>query len=170
MNPKRHNLNLAQLAREEVEKQLPLAQRKSQQLRIVGEANLPVWGNDGQLRQVIRNLLNNAIKYTPTAGQIICRCSIQADIADTEAIHGQPVATQWALLCITDNGMGISHKHLPRIFERFYRVESQGNISGTGLGLPIAQELARLHAGHITATSKPDEGSTFTLYLPLLEG
>lgn len=74
VSEERDRLNLAQLATEEAEKQLPLAQGKAQTVLISGEKELPVWGNKDQLRQVIRNLLNNAIKYTPQGGQITCEC------------------------------------------------------------------------------------------------
>jgi signal transduction histidine kinase len=141
-------------------------------LRVIGDEGLSVWGNDGQLRQVIRNLLNNAIKYTSDGGQITCECLARAGHELVEAAWpgsaGLP-AGGWVALRVVDTGIAISPQDLPHIFERFYRVQSQGNIPGTGLGLSIARELVELHGGHIAAASTPGEGSIFAIYLPLLE-
>ena len=79
-------------------------------------------------------------------------------------------AGRWVALCVADTGIGIDPADLPRVFERFYRVESQRSVAGTGLGLSIAQELAELHDGHIAAVSSAGDGSRSAVYLPLLEG
>jgi PAS domain S-box-containing protein len=168
----RQEVNLAQLAREEVDRQLPLAHEKSQTLRVSGVERLAVWGNGGQLRQVVRNLLNNAIKYTPTGGQITCECLVQAASAISETAwpgSADLPPGRRAALRVADNGPGISQEDLPHLFERFYRVKAQGNTRGTGLGLSIARELIELHGGQIAVASTPGEGSTFAIYLPLLE-
>ncbi len=168
----RQEVNLAQLAREEVTEQLPLAREKGQSLRVAGVEQLAVWGNEGQLRRVIRNLLNNAIKYTPGGGQIACECQTQdGDTAWGAAWPGSADLPpgRWAALRVVDTGIGIGPDKLPRLFERFYRAKTQENVRGTGLGLSIAQELIELHAGHIAVASTLDEGSTFAIYLPLLE-
>jgi signal transduction histidine kinase/CheY-like chemotaxis protein len=165
-------LDLVQLAREETEKQKPLAQKKSQRLKIVGVRHLPVQGDDSQLRQIIRNLLNNAIKYTPIGGEITCDCRIidQQRAPDPKCPGSLTLpAGRWAVLRVVDTGIGISQENLPRLFERFYRVNEQGNIPGVGLGLSIAKELVERHAGTITVTSTPGNGSTFAIYLPLCE-
>jgi signal transduction histidine kinase len=173
--------DLARLAREELEKQLPLAQKKEQSVRMNGLETLIVSGDDGQLRQVVRNLINNAIKYTNPGGQISCTCAIVARPGQPTA--GQPPgaeaqawpgsadlpAGRWAALQVCDTGSGIDADDLPRIFERFFRVKAQGNIPGTGLGLSIARELVGLHQGQIAAASTPGVGSTFAVYLPLAE-
>jgi two-component system phosphate regulon sensor histidine kinase PhoR len=168
----RQRVNLAQLAREEANKQLPLAQKKSQTLRVTGAKQVTVWGNSDQLRQVIRNLLNNAIKYTPNHGRIACECLVLSGSQTSEAdwpgsadrFSGSRVA-----LRVIDNGVGISQEDLLHVFERFYRVKAQGNIPGTGLGLAIAQELVESHGGHIAVSSTPSEGSIFAVYFPCLE-
>jgi PAS domain S-box-containing protein len=190
-------VNLMQLAWDEADKQLPLAQSKRQTLRVIGVQELPVCGNEGQLRQVIRNLLNNAIKYTPEGGQITCEGRI---LSDSEVpIHGDAVKApvenhskhgnwvrhpwetsisaplaprqpgKWAELRVVDTGPGISQEDIPHLFERFFRVKSQGTVPGTGLGLSIARELVDLNGGSLTATSTLGEGSTFILVLPLME-
>jgi PAS domain S-box-containing protein len=171
----RERVNLAQLARDEADKLLPLAQQKSQTLRVTGLDEVIVWGNNSQLRQVLRNLLNNAVKYTPDEGQIVCNCSAlcpmspsQAKVVEKEwpgvaGIHPD----HWAALRVVDTGIGISQEHLPHLFERFYRVKAQQSIRGTGLGLAITRELVELHDGHIAVSSIPGEGSIFAVYLPL---
>lgn len=168
----RQPLDLAQLAHDEVDKLLPLAQEKAQGLSINCTERFLVWGNENQLRQVIRNLLENGIKYTPETGQINCECRC---LTTAGANHkGWPYSAnlpngRWAAFRVVDTGCGISQTDLPRIFERFFRVKTQGNIRGTGLGLAIVRELIELHTGHIGVTSKPGQGSIFAIYLPLLD-
>lgn len=183
----RQELDLAHIAREEADKQLPLAQKKNQLLRVIGVEQLIMIGNEGQIRQIIRNLLNNAIKYTSNGGQIICECRLYERTIDDERlatnlitnehvfdtqVEAWPIQRdlapgQWACLRVSDTGIGISSADQERIFERFYRVETQGNIPGTGLGLSIVWELVKLHAGAIAVASLPGQGSSFVIYLPL---
>lgn len=168
----RERVNLAQLVQEEVSIQWPLAQKKSQVLHVIGEDSLPVSVNREQLRQVIRNLLNNAIKYTPPHGQIVCECSIRTRAqASTSEWPGSDQLPDgwWAAVRVVDTGIGISHDDLPHIFERFFRVKTQGSTPGTGLGLSIAKELVEAHGGRIAAASTLGEGSIFAFYLPLWE-
>ena len=73
----------------------------------------------------------------------------------------------WAALRVVETGTGISQEHLPRVFDRFYRVNARGSVPGVGLGLSIAKELVELHDGHIAASSTPGKGSVFAVYLPL---
>ncbi|MEO7910792.1 MAG: response regulator [Roseiflexaceae bacterium] len=186
-------INVAQLAAEELEKQLPLAHKKSQITRMVGIDRLEVYGNEGQLRQVIRNLINNAIKYTPADGQITCTCRVviiqpavnhersfdatqpgrRGSDADgrPEAWPGRDnlPAGRWAAVMISDNGSGFGEHELLRIFERFYRVKTEGNIPGTGLGLSIARDLVALHGGQIAVASIASVGSNFVVYIPAIE-
>jgi signal transduction histidine kinase len=168
----RETVNLARLAREEVQGQELLAREKGQILRAIGAGNLPVWGNEGQLRLVIRNLLNNAIKYTPEHGEITCEY-IEGEGREFDPAEwpdgGELGEGNWAALRVVDNGLGIEAEHLPHMFERFYRAETHGNVPGTGLGLSIARELVELHTGRISIFSIPKEGSIFAIYLPLLE-
>jgi len=171
----RQAVDLAALARDEAEVQRPLAQRKAQVLHVTGAERLPIWANKDQVRQVIRNLLNNAIKYTPDRGQITCDCAALAS-GSSRAAGTAPWPDsaalppgRWAALRVTDTGFGISPEDLLHVFERFYRVKTQGNIPGTGLGLSIVKELIEAHGGQIAVTSTPGEGSVFAVYLPLLE-
>jgi signal transduction histidine kinase len=130
------------------------------------------------LRQAIRNVLNNAIKYTPSGGKVLCEgletmestIPTSADLKETQGTQGPDgqaaCETRWISLRIRDNGPGIHEDDVRHLFTRFYRADSQKEIPGTGLGLSIARELVELHGGHLTVTSTPGEGSTFTIYLP----
>ena len=106
-----------------------------------------------RIEQVIMNIVSNAIKYTPDGGEI----SITA---------GTGKGTVW--LQVADNGIGIPEKDLPRLFERFYRVDKARSreSGGTGLGLSIAKEILNQHGGDIVITSQYKEGTTVTITLP----
>ncbi len=114
-----------------------------------------VAGDPDRLKEVILNLVDNAIKYTPDGGQV--RLSLDAD-------------PSWVRVEIADTGLGIAPEHLPHIFERFYRVPDArpraGRPGGTGLGLPIAKWVVESHGGQITVESERGKGSTFTVWLP----
>lgn len=113
----------------------------------------PTQGDRNRLKQLLLNLLTNAIKYNQRGGSIAIRLARQGE-------H--------VLLAVSDTGRGIPTESLPRIFERFYRVPDRGGgVSGTGLGLAIAKRIAESHAGTIEVQSEPGRGSTFTVRLPL---
>ncbi len=116
--------------------------------------DLTVKGVAQRLRQVLVNLVDNAIKYTPKDGVI--RLSLFQD-------------GPWARLEVTDNGIGISPEHLPHIFDRFYRVDKARSRAsgGSGLGLAIVKGIAEQHGGRVTVTSQRGKGSTFTIWLKL---
>lgn len=113
------------------------------------------FGDSDRLEQVVTNIVSNAIKYTPANGKIKVVCGS----GYTEAY-----------VRVTDNGIGIPEKDLPRIFERFYRVDKARSreSGGTGLGLAIAKELVELHGGKISIESKESKGTTVTITLPLI--
>lgn len=113
----------------------------------------PIAGDEMRLKQVVRNLLTNAIKFTPRGGRIMVSAELRA--------KGVEIAVQ-------DSGRGISPEHLPRIFDRFYQVaRGQGAGRGQGLGLAIVKTIVERHHGSISVESIPGEGSTFLLVLPL---
>ncbi|MEO6797242.1 MAG: ATP-binding protein [Candidatus Dormibacter sp.] len=101
---------------------------------------------------IIGNLLDNAVKYSPDGGDIVIRLA---------------PAGGMALLSVRDHGIGIAPEDMERLFVRFCRLAPRSDVPGTGLGLYLARELARLHGGDIVAVSRPGEGSEFTLSLPL---
>jgi len=118
--------------------------------RIGGE--LWVLGDVLRLEIIIANLLDNAIKYSPKGGDVTAQLSMSGDVA---------------VLRVQDQGVGIAPEDMKRLFVRFSRVSNLKDVPGTGLGLYLARELARLHKGEIAATSTPGEGSEFVLSLPV---
>ncbi len=112
----------------------------------------PVQGDRNRLKQVLLNLLTNAIKYTNPGGKIIIRLKQK---------------TKSILLTIEDNGRGIPEESLPYIFDKFYRVpQEEADAPGTGLGLAIAKRIIESHGGTISVESQVDQGSIFFLRLP----
>ncbi|MFS9310269.1 cell wall metabolism sensor histidine kinase VicK [Streptococcus parasanguinis] len=115
----------------------------------------PIWVeiDTDKMTQVIDNILNNAIKYSPDGGKI----KVRMRTTDAQLI-----------ISISDEGLGIPKKDLPRIFDRFYRVDKARSRAqgGTGLGLAIAKEIIKQHKGFIWAKSEYGKGSTFTIVLP----
>jgi two-component system sensor histidine kinase BaeS len=111
----------------------------------------PVLADPHWLHQVITNLLTNALKFTPAGGRVTV--VTRQDGPD-------------AVLQVTDTGAGIPADDLPHIFDRFWRGRQAGQISGSGIGLTIAAELARAHGGRLTASSEPAHGTQLTLILP----
>ena len=112
-----------------------------------------VLGDPRWLHQVITNLLTNALKFTPPGGRVTVR-------AAPEAVD--------AVLTVTDTGPGIPADELPRIFDRFWRSPQAAQISGSGIGLAVAAELAQAHGGRLSARSQPGQGTEMTLVLPLV--
>ena len=169
-------VDLALLARQEVERLLLLAAKKHQTLRWVGDEPITVWGDASQLRRLIRNLVHNAIQYTPAGGQICCECrrGQRADLGqDWPGTRQLPQDQEgWAALRVTDTGPGISREDRPYIFDYFYRGRPPGAepVPGSGLGLAIVREVVRAawHGGYIGVNSVPGQGSTFAVYLPLV--
>lgn len=120
-----------------------------------------VEGDEDKLRQIFMNLLSNAINYTHDGGSV-----------KVTVVNGhKPDGTETVVFTVSDTGMGIPRKDLPRIFERFYRVDKARSRSsgGTGLGLSIVKHLVELHRGSITVESDLGIGSSFILELPLLQ-
>lgn len=134
------------------------SQTEIHQLEYRGSREIPpVYADPERLRQVIQNLLSNAIKYSPEGGRVEVRTGLEG---------------KYVTISVQDEGIGIPPEELPRIFERFSRVEraEATGISGTGLGLTIVKHMVELHGGKVTARSEPGKGSTFTVYLPLRGG
>jgi signal transduction histidine kinase len=107
-----------------------------------------------RLQEALYNLLDNAVKYSPEHGEI----RLVARQRDEEIV-----------LSVSDDGIGISKEDLPRVFERFYRVDKARTakaIRGTGLGLAIVKHIAQLHGGHVEAESESEKGTTIRVVLP----
>lgn len=109
------------------------------------------------LRQILNNLIDNAIKYTPDGGSVTLSC--RQDEQDV-------------LIQVKDTGIGIEAKLLPRVFERFYRVDKARSreVGGTGLGLSIVKHLTQSFGGHVDVSSLPGEGTVFSVVLPAASG
>jgi two-component system sensor histidine kinase BaeS len=112
----------------------------------------PVLGDQGRLHQVIVNLLSNALKFTPSGGQVRMTLSTSSDKARLE---------------VADTGPGISAQEQPHVFSRLWRGAHAAQTAGSGIGLAIAAELAQAHQGTIELASEPGHGSRFILVLPL---
>jgi two-component system phosphate regulon sensor histidine kinase PhoR len=107
------------------------------------------------LQEVIYNLLDNAVKYSRPGGRIIVRAERIGDKIS---------------LIVSDNGVGIPARDLPRIFERFYRADQarHRDLGGTGLGLSIVKHIAQLHGGTVEAESELGRGTTVRVHLPMV--
>lgn len=110
-----------------------------------------------KIRQILSNLISNALKFTPPGGEIVLRLD-KVESGGTQAM----------ILEVSDTGEGIAPESLPRIFDRFYQAEHKANkAGGTGIGLALAKELANLLGGSISATSELGKGATFSVRLPI---
>jgi heavy metal sensor kinase len=147
-------LDLARLAAATADQMSLLAEDKNIQVTCVAPA--PVWveGDQARLKQVVVNLLDNAIKYTLQGGAVALTVSAR----DSRA-----------LLEVADNGIGIPEEALPRVFDRFFRVDKARSreLGGAGLGLSIVKSICSAHHGQVEASSLPGQGSRFRVELPL---
>jgi two-component system phosphate regulon sensor histidine kinase PhoR len=114
-----------------------------------------VMADEDRTRQVIINLMENALKFTPPGGQV--------------TFCAEPKPEGSVEVTVTDTGVGISQEHLPHIFERFYKVDRSRHASGTGLGLAIVKQLVEAHGGEVWVKSQEGAGSTFGFSLPIGE-
>ena len=149
-------LDLAEVAGHVADQMEPLAEDKGLALRRELEPGLRVEGDTMRLEQVVVNLLDNAIKYTPPGGSV------------TLGVHGQPGQ---ARLEVADTGRGVAMEAQRHVFERFYRAEDvrADQVEGAGLGLAIVHSIVEAHQGSISVTSQKGQGSTFIVRLPRLE-
>jgi two-component system OmpR family sensor kinase/two-component system sensor histidine kinase BaeS len=126
------------------------------QLTVDSSPDLPALDLDAaRIRQVLSNLIANALRYTPSGGKILVRCSIEGG------------GTGNVLVSVNDTGAGIPPDDLPHIFDRFYK---SSDSRGTGLGLTIARNLVLAHGGEINAASEAGKGTTIRFTLPLATG
>lgn len=136
-----------------VEQIRPAAERNGISISLRGDDQVKLMADQDLLLQLMLNLLDNAVKYTPNGGTI--------DVSWSGSNHHAEVA-------VSDSGPGIAAEHLPHIFDRFYRVDKARSRAegGVGLGLSICRWVAEAHGGSIQAASSPGRGSTFTVRLP----
>jgi two-component system, OmpR family, phosphate regulon sensor histidine kinase PhoR len=131
----------------------PQLEARKIRAEVVAGSRGVAWGDRRAVEQIFANLLDNAAKYTEEGGRILVR------VAETDTM---------VRLEVEDNGIGIPAEDLPRIFERFYRVDKarSRDLGGTGLGLAIVKHLAQAQEGEVSVRSRPGEGSTFVVLLP----
>lgn len=157
----RETLELSDLVSACQERHRTLAEGKKQVLLISPPpADQPpalAFADEEAIQQILDNLVDNALKYTPEGGAVRVRWGREANQVFLE---------------VKDTGIGIAEAELPRIFERFYRVDKARSreLGGTGLGLSIVKHLAQAMQGSVKAESRPGGGSTFTVYLPAVNG
>jgi len=146
--------DLAELAKTTAEQMNLLAEDKGIDIVCVAGREVPVEGDRARLKQVVVNLLDNAIKYTPTKGTIQLRVN---------TVNGH------AFLEVADNGIGIPPDALPHVFERFYRVDQtrSGDSGSAGLGLSIVKSICTAHGAEVEVQSAKGNGSSFRVKLPL---
>src|SRR5262249_16809448 len=151
--PALEDVDLALLVKDVTETLRPLAENKWLHLVFHADDPAEVSGDNLGLRQVFFNVLDNAIKYTPSRGNI----DVQLNRSDAQAV-----------VTIKDTGIGIAPEHLPHVFDRFYRVDKARSRAegGTGLGLSIARGTVLAQGGRIELTSAPGQGTTCTITLP----
>jgi PAS domain S-box-containing protein len=152
--PEREPMDVASVARETWTdlRDRDTAQSIEFQVDVAGDATTVLADADA-IGQVLTNLLDNALRYTPPGGRIVCR----------SRRHDGGIA-----ISVSDNGMGIVREHLPRIFERFYRSDPSRSRDegGTGLGLAIVKHLVEAHGGRVSAESERGAGTTVTCWFP----
>jgi len=177
-------VDLGLLVAEAVEAAGPLGAQRGVKLdwRPCANCQVMVRGERDQIVQVVQNLLDNAIKYSPDGAAV--RIEMQSGLGELAAAAGpdgtprlslvapDPSPETYATLRVIDLGPGIARQNLPRLSERFYRVDGQksGARSGTGLGLAIVKHIMNRHRGGLVVASAEGEGSTFTAYFPMAQG
>ncbi len=132
----------------------PSAQKKGIRLEVEADANIPLFVNKNRIKQMLINLVDNAIKYNVENGSVHIKAF---------KTNGKTV------ISVKDTGIGMSEKHHSRIFERFYRVDKgrSRNMGGTGLGLSIVKHIVNLYSGDIRVVSQPGQGAEFIIQLPI---
>ncbi len=145
-------LDIAKLLAEVRDYFLPRAEHAGIQLNLELEEDLPwIVGEEQKLRQVMDNLLDNALKFTPVGRQILLSAASRPRYVDVSVI---------------DTGPGIPPEHVPHVFERFYKVERSRHNEGSGLGLAIAKHIVLAHRGQVDVRSMEGEGTEFTVRIP----
>ncbi|MFV9503008.1 MAG: sensor histidine kinase [Oscillochloridaceae bacterium umkhey_bin13] len=162
---------LAPVIERAIERIRPQANRKAINLCAeIGDEDVPGLFDANRIGQVLLNLLHNAVKFTAQGGTVVVRTSlIYPDPSQPDhRQEGLHPAGPWLCVSVRDTGIGIPSNDLPRIFERFYKVDRSRtrNAGGTGLGLAIAKHLVEGHGGRLWVDSTEGQGSTFSFTLP----
>lgn len=159
-----NDFDMLQFIDETVRLARPLAEKKNQSFTVdIGNINSAVIGDNIKLRQVLMNIIGNAVKYTPAGG------SIKLSVKELEQQH---IDVCRYMFTVEDNGIGMPAEFIPRIFDPFVRADDKrtSRIEGTGLGMPIALNIARMMNGGIVVKSEEGKGSTFEISVCLKRG
>jgi signal transduction histidine kinase len=148
---RREPTDLSDLVRQTVEMYEDVADERGVRIETATTPNLAASVDRSRLRQVLANLLDNAIKYTPSGGRIEIRAGREGDTV---------------VVMVKDTGAGIPAEELPRIWERLYRGDKSRSTRGLGLGLSLVKAIIQAHGGEVSVESQPGVGSTFLLSLP----
>lgn len=151
---RREPADLADLVRDTVELYEDVAEQRGVEIDVGGVTNVVVPADQNRLRQVLANLVDNAIKYTPSAGRVSLATSVEG--AD-------------AVLSVTDTGAGIPADELPHIWDRLFRGDQSRSERSLGLGLSLVKAIVEAHGGRVTVRSTPGAGARFELRLPLAD-
>lgn len=146
-------MNISKLVRDTVELYAHVAEDKRVSLHIASPDDLSLSFDVNRMRQVMANLIDNAIKYTPGGGRIELR-AFQQD--------------HQSVITVEDTGIGIAQEEIPKIWNRLYRGDQSRSQRGLGLGLSLVKAVVQAHNGRIEVSSEPGVGSLFTLYLPTI--
>lgn len=147
---------LNKLVQLSVERFKQLAESREIELEIIlPEAPVTIWGNSDRLKQVLTNLVDNAIKHSESGTKVGIQLEFEKD---------------WAFIAVKDSGPGIPQGELENIWERFYKIDKSRSRrgTGTGLGLSIVKKIIEMHNGKVLARSRIGQGTVFTVYLPLI--
>ena len=152
---KPEQVDIASVIREEGSRYVQVARGLGIEANVSVPEDLPkVVAQEDRMRQVVRNLLDNALKFTPENGRIDISASTNHDVVEVR---------------VSDNGLGIPPESLPHIFERFYKVERSRRNEGSGLGLAIVKNIVQAYGGEVSVESREGEGSTFWFTLAVAE-
>jgi len=148
-------ISLDKLVQEAARRLRPLAEGREISLEVSIRDQIETMGDAMKLEQVFYNLIDNAIKYTPSGGKV------RVEVAR---------AGKKAVIRVIDNGIGIPKADQLHVFDRFYRVDKarSRDTGGTGLGLAIVKQIVLLHEGSVSVASEEEKGSTFTVELPII--
>tara|TARA_B100000678_G_scaffold97784_1_gene81756 strand:- start:205 stop:1719 length:1515 start_codon:yes stop_codon:yes gene_type:complete len=179
-------VNLANVVGESVEALVPIAKEKGIELEFISSTDAaPVHGVRDELVQVMQNLIDNALKYTKPGSGIRVEISSDLDLEQARTFAGRRWASaarisivqsrtqpndRFAVIRVSDEGEGIGRQHLPRLGERFYRVDEGRDriVGGTGLGLAIVKHIVARHRGGLMVESEEGHGSAFGIWLPIV--
>ncbi len=144
-------VDLSELINEVVDLYRYVAEEKNVGIHTAFSGGLHLAADPNRMRQVVANLLDNAVKYTPAGGKV-----------DVEALQRE----KEVIITVKDNGIGINREDLPKVWDRHYRGDESRAQRGLGLGLSVVKSIVEIHSGQVEVSSEPGAGSTFSVYLP----